>query len=126
MPRDRRAPVVAGNHRRLFAERTDEADHVADQVQERVGLDLRRRVGLAVTAHVRRHRVKAGGGERRELMTPGVPGFGKAVTHDHERAGALFGHVHANSVRLDGAVRDLAHADALAMTAITFCTSSGS
>ena len=36
VPGDRRAPVVAGDHRLSLAERVEQADHVADQVQERV------------------------------------------------------------------------------------------
>src|SRR5262249_35662110 len=104
-----------------------------------VGVDLRRRIGLAVAAHVRRHRVEAGAGQRAELVTPGVPGFGKAVTHDDERPHALLGQVDAYAVRLDRAVLELAHgrfpssprASARAafgsrMTASTRCTRSGS
>ena len=48
---------------------------------------------LAVAPHVRRHRVEAGRGERRELVAPGVLGFGKTVTEDDEWAAALLGHL---------------------------------
>ena len=85
MPGHRRAPVVPGDHRRSLAERVEQADHVADQVQERVLLDLLRRVGLAVAAHVGRDGVEAGLGQGAELVAPGVPGFGKAVAEDDER-----------------------------------------
>src|SRR5215471_1762126 len=84
-------------------------------------------------------RVEAGAGERVELVAPGVPGFGKAVTHDDERPHPLLGHVHADAVRLDRAVLELAHgrfpswpgalpraAFGSRMTASTRCTRSGS
>ena len=59
------------------------------------------RVGVAVAAHVRRDRAEAGGGERRELVAPGVPELGPAVAQDHGEARAGLRDVHANAVRLD-------------------------
>ena len=65
VPCDRRAPVVAGDDRGRLAERVEQPDHVADQMEQRVLVDRLRRVGLAVAAHVGRHRVVAGIGQRR-------------------------------------------------------------
>ena len=40
MPCDRRAPVMSDNHGSLFTERIEHADHVADEVKQRVALDF--------------------------------------------------------------------------------------
>src|SRR5208337_5157048 len=82
VPGDRRAPIVPDDDRPLRPERVDDADHVADEMQDRVFLDLLGTVGLAVAAHVRRDRTVAGLGERVELRPPGTPGFGKTVAED--------------------------------------------
>src|SRR5260370_1706487 len=66
-------------------------------------------VALAIAAHVRRHRVEARRGERFDLMTPGIPGFGKAVAHQRRWPFALFGDVEADAVALDDSVRWCAH-----------------
>jgi hypothetical protein len=39
MPGHGRAPVVARDHRGFLGTRADQAHHVADEMQERVGLD---------------------------------------------------------------------------------------
>ena len=108
-PRDDRAPVVADDHRLLLAERVAQAEHVADQVEDRVAVDLRRLVALPVAAHVGRDRVIARGGERGQLVAPRVPGLGPAVAQQHERAFARFGDVQLDSVGRDRAVADLGH-----------------
>ena len=69
-------------------------------------------VAPAIAAHVGRHRMEPGRGERRELMAPGIPRFRKAVAQKDERPGAGFGDVDADAVRLDRAVRHFGrHAD---------------
>src|SRR5262249_19327356 len=78
-------------------------------MQLRVALDLSRRIRLAVAAHVGRDGSEARFRERGELMAPRGPGFRKAVAEDDEWSLAGLGHVHANAVRLDGAVRDGSH-----------------
>ena len=85
VPGHRRAPVVAGDHRLLGTERIEQADHVADQVQQRVLVDRLRAVGLAVAAHVGRDGVVAGLRQRGELVAPGIPGLRKAVAQQHQR-----------------------------------------
>ena len=109
VPGDRRAPIVPGDHRRLGTERVEQADHVADEMEERVLLDLLRRVGLPVAAHVRRHGMEAGFGEGAELVAPRIPAFRKAVAEHDERARPGFGDVHADAVGLDRTVSDLGH-----------------
>ena len=47
VPGDRRAPVMADDDRLLFAERRDQRDHVADSVEDAVGVDVGGRAGSA-------------------------------------------------------------------------------
>ncbi len=109
MPGDRRAPVMADDDRPLDAERVDHADHVADQMQERVLLDLLGAVGLSVAAHVRRDRMIAGLRQRLQLRPPGVPGFRKPVAEDDERPFARLRQMDADPVRLDRPMCDFRH-----------------
>jgi len=60
-----RTPVVAGDHRLLRAQRVEQTHHVADRMQERILIDLRRLIRLTVAAHVGRDGVEAGLGQRR-------------------------------------------------------------
>jgi hypothetical protein len=100
---------VASNHRRLDAESVKQAHYVTHEVQERVLIDLFWTIGLTIAAHVGRDHVEPGIRKRCELMAPGVPGFGKAVTEENERPRALLGHMHTNAVRFDGAMCYLRH-----------------
>ncbi len=109
MPGDRRAPVMADDDRPLGPEGVDDPDHVADQMKERIFLDLLRTVGLSVAAHVRRHRMIAGIGERLQLRPPGIPGFRKPVAEQDERPFARLRQMDADSVRLDRPMCDLRH-----------------
>ncbi len=109
MPGDRRAPIVAGNRRGLFAQGIQLTDHVADQMQQRVFFDFGGSIGAAIAAHVRGDRVEAGFGQGAELMAPGIPGLREAVAKDDQRTFALLCHVHPDSVGLDRAVPHLVH-----------------
>ena len=80
-----------------------------DVVELRVLIDGLGLVRPAVAAHVGRDGVVTRGGEGGELMAPRIPGLGEAVAEQDERARALLGHVHADAVRVEGAVSDLAH-----------------
>jgi len=83
MPGDRRARVVADDHRRRRLQRVEQPDHVADEVQDRVLVDRMRRIGLAVATHSGGHRVEAGRRERQQLVAPRDPALWKAVAqHD--------------------------------------------
>jgi hypothetical protein len=99
---------VPGDDRLLLAERVDKAENIADQVQQRVLVDRLGTVGPAITAHVGRHGVKSSRRQGGELMAPGVPALGKAVTQHDQRTLALLRQVHMNSVCLDGSMPDLA------------------
>ena len=84
MPGDRRAPVMADDHGRCRLERVEHADHVADEVKERVLFDLFGTVGLPVAAHVRRDRSVAGFRQRRQLRRHEYQDFRKAMTKEDE------------------------------------------
>ena len=73
MPGDRRTPVVAGDDSGFLSKGVEEADHVTDEMHKRILIDGLRLVGLAVSAHVRGDDVEAFGGERLDLVTPGIP-----------------------------------------------------
>src|SRR4051794_26023200 len=59
MPCNDGTPVVAGYYRMLDAERVKQTDHVADQVQRGILLDLRRGIGLRVPVERRSARNRA-------------------------------------------------------------------
>ena len=65
VPRDGCSPIVTGDHRLIGAESVEEAHHVADKMQQRILVYRLGALGLAIAAHVGRHRVEAGFGERR-------------------------------------------------------------
>ena len=109
MPGDRRAPIVPDDHRLVGAKRRSEGDHVANEVKDRVALDLVRLRGLTVAAHVRGDRVVAGLRERLQLMAPRIPGLGPTVAQKHERPFAGLGEMDFEAVRLDRSMRDLNH-----------------
>src|SRR6202008_2756239 len=66
-------------------------------------------IGLAVPAHVGCHRMEPGIREGPKLVAPGIPRLREPMAEDDQGARPLLGDVHANAVRLDGAVLDLAH-----------------
>ena len=105
MPGDRRAPVVTDDHGLGLAERLDQLDHVADQVEQRVGVDRLGRLGAAVAAHVGRDAAEAGGADRLELMPPRVPALRPAMAEQHQRAAAGLGVAHVDAVGLGGLER---------------------
>ena len=109
MPGDRRAPVVTDHDRLVGAERVHDPDHVAGQMEERIGLDRLGPVGLPIAAHVGRDGMIAGLGQRLELMAPRIPGFGPAVAEEDERPLACLGDVDAKAVRLDEPMGDFGH-----------------
>src|SRR3979490_125260 len=82
----------------LLAKRTDETDHVADDVEYAVRRDFARRVGASIAAHVGRDRVISGGGERRQLIAPGIPPLRKTVAQENKRSRSLLGEVNADAV----------------------------
>ena len=79
MPGDGRTPVVADDHSLGSTECVEEANHIADQMEQCVPVDGLRAVGFAVAAHVWSDSVETGFGEGTELVAPGVPRFREAV-----------------------------------------------
>ena len=110
MPGDRRAPIVADDDRLRRAQRVEHADHVADEMKQRVLIDGFRLACLAIAAHVGRDGAIAGLGERLQLMAPRIPGFRKAVAEEHDGSASRFGEMDRDPVCLDGAMGDLGHA----------------
>ena len=110
VPGHRRPPVMPGNHRGLGTQRVQHAHHVAHQVQQRVLVHRLRRLGPAIAAHIRRHRMEPRRRQRRQLMPPGIPGFRKPMAQQHHRSLALLGNAHAQAIGLDHPMRDAAHA----------------
>ena len=87
----------------FLAERCDQRDHVADGVEDAVGVDLGRRAGSTKPPHIRRHDMETGRGQDRDLVPPGIGQFGPAVAKHHQRALALFEDELLNSVGGKGA-----------------------
>ena len=67
------------NHRLLYAEGIQQADYVAEMMQQGIALDLWWCIGLPVAAHIGGDRMKTGCRQFPQLMPPGIPAFGKAV-----------------------------------------------
>ncbi len=69
VPRDRRAPIVADEHRRLTGRQgVDDGGDIPGHRLHRIGLDRVRLVGSAIAAHIDGARGEAGGRERRHLV----------------------------------------------------------
>ena len=100
---------MASDHRLLDAERIQQADHVAEMMQQGITVDLLRRISLSVATHVGREPTEAGRGQRAQLMAPGIPELGKPVAQHDERTLPRFGHMHPDAVGLDGAMRHFCH-----------------
>jgi len=97
---------MTGDHRGFGANRVEKADHIPHQMQDCVLLDGLRTVGLPIASHIRGYDMEAGGGEGRDLVPPGIPGFREAMTQDHQRTGSGFSQMHPDAVRLDHPVGD--------------------
>ena len=110
MPGDRGAPVMADDNGLRGAERVEHADHVADQVKQRVLIDLVRLACPAIAAHVGRDGAIACPGERVQLMAPRIPGLRKTVAEEHEGPASRLCEMDGNPVCLDCAMGDLGHA----------------
>jgi hypothetical protein len=89
---------VADDDRLLLTHRLDQRHVVGDVTQHAVVLDRRRRRRPAVPAHVDGDGPVAGGGQRRQLVAPGVPRFREAVDEQHQRPLPLLYHVQADAV----------------------------
>src|SRR5258705_2626347 len=90
---DSRASVMADDDGGWRFEGVEQPHQITDQMEDRVLIDGLRPIALAVAAHIRSDGVEAGGGQRGELMAPGIPGFRESVTQDHRQPLALPGDV---------------------------------
>ena len=104
---------MSDNHSSLFAERIEHADHVADEVKQRIALDFGRLIRQAVAAHVGRNGMKPRRRQCVQLVAPGIPGLWESMTEQHERAAALLGDMNADAIGLNGTVRRLTHGDSV-------------
>ena len=105
LPGDAGAPIMPDDDGGRRAQGIENADHVADEMQDRVLVDRLRRVALAVAAHVGGDDTEAGGSKRVDLMPPGEPGFRKAMHQQHQRPLALLGDVEVDAVAFDDPLR---------------------
>jgi hypothetical protein len=83
---------VADHHRAALAERADQVDHVAHQMQDGVLVGGRGFVGAAVAAHVRGDHAPALRGQRLDLRAPADRQLRESVQQEDERAGARLKH----------------------------------
>src|SRR5262245_11069030 len=102
---------MAGDHGRLGSESVEQADHVANEVQEGVLVNRVGAVALAIATHVRRHSMETSRGQRWELVAPGIPALRKTMTEDNEWTHPLLSDVDTHTIRLDHAMLYLAHHD---------------
>jgi hypothetical protein len=102
---------VANDHSRLGVKGVEQADHVANEVEESILIDRVRAITLAIAAHVRRHDMEAGLSQRRELVAPGIPALWEAVTEEDKRPYSLLSDMHAQAIGLDYTVLYLSHDD---------------
>ena len=109
LPGDAGAPVMTDDHSGRRAQGIEDADHVSYEMQDRVLVDRRGRVTLAVAAQVRGDNTEAGSSKGVDLMPPGEPGFREAVHQQHQRPVALLGNVDVDPVAFDDPLRCLAH-----------------
>ena len=98
------APVVADDERVTVAQRVDEGQRVLGQ-QHRLVAPVGCQRGGRVAAHERRHRVKAGGGQRRQELIVRVRVVGEAVQAQRQRSSPGLEVVEAHAVGLHGAAR---------------------
>jgi hypothetical protein len=87
---------VAHDDRLFFPQFPDQGDHVADEVQQGVGRDIRRLLAAGVAALVGGDDPVSGRRQRRELVTPGVPALRPAVQQQNQRSLPLLGDVQPN------------------------------
>ncbi|CAM2152745.1 hypothetical protein PT2222_290061 [Paraburkholderia tropica] len=96
--RDDRPPVVADDRRLANAQRVDEPDEIAGQMEDVVGGGVERRLGVAVSALIGGDDAITRRRQRLDLMPPRVPGLGPAVAEQHERTFAVLDVMHADAV----------------------------
>jgi len=85
-PRDGGAPIVACKEDAVLAELVGDGEDVGGELGERVGCGAARFAAGVVTALVGNDDAETGGGERRDLLVPGIPEFWEAVEEKNDGA----------------------------------------
>ena len=98
-PRDGGAPIVASEEDFLRAELIGDGENVGSEFGERVVSGATGLAAGVVAALVGDDDAKAGGGERLDLLVPGIPEFGEAMEQD-DRRGRLADRPRRRGVRL--------------------------
>ena len=86
----------------FFSQRRDQCDHVADMVEDAVGVDVGGSAGAAEAAHIRCNHAETGLGNGWNLMPPGIGQFRPAVAEQHQRTPALFGQEYLDAIGGNG------------------------
>jgi hypothetical protein len=86
-PGDGRAQIVTDDHRRRLSQRIDHAGAGRDEFSDTIGVGVGRLRRSAVARHVYGNDPIAGSSQSLELISPGIPGLGKAVAQQNHRAG---------------------------------------
>src|SRR5262249_6262021 len=128
LPSNSSAPVVADDKRARRLQSVEHADHVADQMEDRVLVNSFRLIAHTIAAHIRGNGMKTCCRKAIDLVTPRIPRFWEAVGQQYQRSGSLFGDVEMNAVALDDTLCRLAHLGLLfckcrrtkALQAVTF------
>jgi hypothetical protein len=94
---------MADNDGLLFSEGCDQRHHVADRIEDAVGIDIGGRAGAAKTPHIRCYDMEVRRHNRGDLMPPGIGQFGPAMAKQHERTRALFKQEDIDAVGGNGA-----------------------
>ncbi len=97
-------PVVTHDDGLLLPQLFDQGDHVANEVEQGVGRDVRRLLAAGVAALVGGDDPVPGRRQRPELVTPGVPALRPAVQQQDQRPLPLLGDVQPDPVHVDEAV----------------------
>src|SRR5271157_1744597 len=92
---------MAGEKDALLAELVGDGEDVGSEFRERVGCRATRFAAFVVAALVRDDEAEACGGERVDLVVPGIPEFGEAMEQDDY---GPIGRAGGDSVKLDRAV----------------------
>ncbi len=85
-PSDGGAPIVACEEDARLTEIIGDGENVGNEMRERVEGSATRFAARVVTALIGNDDAEAGGGERLDLMVPGIPEFGEAVEENDDGA----------------------------------------
>ena len=100
---------MAHNHRILFAEGVDNTDVVANVIHHPIGVDIQGSVRTPIATHIDGSGSETGGRNRGKLMPPRVPGLGKSVYEEYERALTHLGHMDSSAIGADDVVLESGH-----------------